>query len=366
MDFQINVNRRGKQAVYLQIRDQLKQQILRRRIPADTQLPNVKVIAKLSGCSLRTADFALQALVEDGICYRRPKQGTFVSASAVSDIRHICGIWSVLKPQDIKQNLLTAGLVYEAVRTMEQSSLDVTMFCDDPEDAIRFYDGLPGFDFNGLLVVEPENFPRMVQLAVDFPHIRFVMLNFHLQFPENCPQNIFSVTNNDSLGSFMLVRHYYSIGIRKIAVFKMNLPYNDLTYQERVNGFLRAADAFHLPLHPEKDIVNCRIAESHMIPEAGYQTAKQYIEAGNMPDAICSVNELMAQGIYEFLKEKGLAGRIRVSGYGISSAETEKQRSFDSVIVDYPAMSRVGVEILQQGKTFSQRIMLQPRLSLVK
>lgn len=366
MEFQVNINRKGKQPVYLQIRDQLKQQIIRRRIPADTQLPNVKIIAELSGCSLRTADLALQALVEDGVCYRRPKQGTFVSPSSVSNIRHICGIWSVLKRQDINQNMLTSSLVHEAVIATEQSSQDITMFCDDPEDTIRFYNGLPTFEFDGLLVVEPENFPRMLELAAEFPHIRFVILNYFLRFPEDCPKNVFSVTNNDSLGSFMLMQHYVSEGIRKFAVFKRDLPYNDLTYQERLNGFLQAVEAFHLPFRPETDIVDCKIMHPDDIPAAGYRAAKQYIEAGNMPEAICSVNELLARGIREYLDEKGLSDRIRVSGYGRSSMNSEEQNLFDSVIVDYPAMSRVGVGLLQQKSADTQRIMLPPQLALIR
>ncbi|MBP1582515.1 MAG: GntR family transcriptional regulator, partial [Victivallales bacterium] len=69
-------------------------------LPDGTALPSVQRIAEAAQVSLRTADLALQELVADGYCFRRPKRGTFFGARAASQVKSLFGLWEAHSPDD--------------------------------------------------------------------------------------------------------------------------------------------------------------------------------------------------------------------------------------------------------------------------
>lgn len=93
MEFNPVIDKNKPEPVYQQIKEQLLKLIRQDNLPPGTLMPSVKLVAAASGVSLRTADQAMQALVDEGICFRRPKKGTFVSGHGLGGgqtaLRHL-------------------------------------------------------------------------------------------------------------------------------------------------------------------------------------------------------------------------------------------------------------------------------------
>ena len=93
MSFRVKIDA-GKNAepVYVQIKKALLDYARDRKFTHGTPMPSVKLIAAGAGVSLRTADHALCALIDDGYCFRRPKKGTFFAENGIAP-RMVCGIF---------------------------------------------------------------------------------------------------------------------------------------------------------------------------------------------------------------------------------------------------------------------------------
>lgn len=83
---------------YIQLRDQLAEFIKANDIASGEQLPDIVSMCRIAGLSNRSVERAYMMLINDGICFRRPKKGTFVRG-AVSPphggVRpRICAIFS--------------------------------------------------------------------------------------------------------------------------------------------------------------------------------------------------------------------------------------------------------------------------------
>ncbi len=65
--------------IYVQLGQQLKEHITRGKLTPGTPLPNIGTIANVAGVSIKTAERALNGLIHDGVCVRRPKKGTYVA-----------------------------------------------------------------------------------------------------------------------------------------------------------------------------------------------------------------------------------------------------------------------------------------------
>ncbi|NVN99123.1 MAG: GntR family transcriptional regulator, partial [Geobacteraceae bacterium] len=66
--------------LYTQLYNQIREQILSGRLPAETRLPSVRDMAIELSASRNTVDGAYQELYAEGYIYSRPRSGYFVSA----------------------------------------------------------------------------------------------------------------------------------------------------------------------------------------------------------------------------------------------------------------------------------------------
>ena len=110
MEFNPVIDKNKPEPVYQQIKEQLLKLIRQDNLPPGTLMPSVKLVAAASGVSLRTADQAMQALVDEGICFRRPKKGTFVSGHGLAAVKPLCGIWCTHNRNSMHQDLLISQL----------------------------------------------------------------------------------------------------------------------------------------------------------------------------------------------------------------------------------------------------------------
>ncbi len=75
----IILDKNSSDAIYVQLSNQLKNYIAKKNLEPGAMLPDIKTIARSAKVSVKTAERALDKLIKEGICFRRPKKGTFVA-----------------------------------------------------------------------------------------------------------------------------------------------------------------------------------------------------------------------------------------------------------------------------------------------
>ena len=81
--FQINPNSRD--AIYLQLKEQVVRLALAGALAGDEQLPSVRVLARELGINPNTVSKAYQELENEGVLYSVAGKGSFVSGTADAD-----------------------------------------------------------------------------------------------------------------------------------------------------------------------------------------------------------------------------------------------------------------------------------------
>lgn len=76
------INQKDRRYYYLQVKEKLKEGILKEEIVRGNSLPTIREIGEKFGVSLVTVSKAINELVEEGILYARPKKGIYLSENA--------------------------------------------------------------------------------------------------------------------------------------------------------------------------------------------------------------------------------------------------------------------------------------------
>ena len=79
--------------IYIQLKNQVKHFIVDNGLTKGTALPSIKVIADIAGVTLQTAERGMKELIKEGVCFRRPKKGTFVDDIGLSKQVSCVGIY---------------------------------------------------------------------------------------------------------------------------------------------------------------------------------------------------------------------------------------------------------------------------------
>lgn len=134
----ISIDKVSEKPVYTQIADNLEKIISRDNLSPGTPLSSVQNIAESAGVSLRTAERGLNELVKRGICFRRPKRGTFVGKAVSVKTQCIAALCHPLGhnsfEKDIVQSLIFRGISAAA----SDKQTDIVYLQADPENSLNF------------------------------------------------------------------------------------------------------------------------------------------------------------------------------------------------------------------------------------
>ncbi len=125
----ININRARKQALYMQIAEQVKEQISDGRLPANTRLPTVRQFATQLGVTRLTIQNAYGELQADGWIEATVGRGTFVSPS-IQPMTLTPTIGQYLTPDNAINDMLELDQVV-GVRSMAMAHPDPNLFPTD-------------------------------------------------------------------------------------------------------------------------------------------------------------------------------------------------------------------------------------------
>lgn len=341
-----SISEHSDKAIYIQLKYAIKENIINGKYPPLSKLPTISEIASASGVSMRTVYIALQELIDEGICFRRPKKGTFVSDIPNVLKSQLCGVITNISPiANPLRTLLYCGIVESAaVNNISTFTINIpdSEKKETPADIIRRFDNGNEFDMNGIFMITQFYNNEIRKIAEQFPEKRFFYLNYQGEWLKNLPANMAAVVNDDFAGAYNLAKYISAeYKIKNAVILTIPLPNGDLTYFERVDGMRKALAEENIELISEI-VINSKFSHFNGQLNAAFETVKQFFDRGGRTDFILCVNDLFAQGAKNAVEECGLKGKIHVSGY--DCLFNQLNHDFPTVRVAYTEMGRIALQ----------------------
>ena len=364
LDF--HITEASEDAKYTQVKETIAAAIQNGQLEPLSKLPPISQIARDAGVSLRTADLALQSLINEGFCFRRPKKGTFVAAGKRFNRQSICGVLGNLDPINYPIHaLLYVGIMETSIRrnvptltiplpsgVKEQSS---------PEQIISHCDKSREFALKGVFIMNPEYFHQGIELAKAFPQKRFFLLNYEMNDFHKLPNNMAAVINDNYRGACRLAERVFGqYQPKTVSFFTHSLKAcNDITYRERERGVRDAAKAAGVKV--TQTILNpVSIGSAAGQMDFARETVLNFLKS-KKTDFIFAANDYLALGAQKAIEELGMTQKIGIAGY--DALATLPGEFFPTVKIPYTEMGKIGLaEMLNPDFRMPQVVKLQPEV----
>ena len=357
---EFNLQRESNIPIYIQLKNVLAEKIGAGEYAALSPLPNIKIIAEKAGVSIRTADLALLELVKEGICFRRPKKGTFVRSAVAK--QPVCGIWTDCDAKSSATHPLPNLFYSRLLADCSQLGITPVMLTGNPTEVIQRYDRSGEFDFRGIMVLDRGIFENAVGLAKNFPDKQFFFLNYFLNSLDCMPNNMTAIINDDYAGAYQLVEYFMASGTEHFMTVSLDLGEHDFTYVERVRGFRQAAADYSLELPDEDVLMLERHPHSTNQRKSAFLAVKRALRSGRCPEVILCVNDMIASGAKQAIISENLTG-IQVAGYDYLLPELSAIGQFVTMQVPYANMAQTALHLLNSPSERREKILkLLPKL----
>jgi len=373
MDFTLNLSDSSREPAYYQIAQQLTQLISSQNIPPNTKLPGITAIAALARVSIKTADLALNELLRRGICYRRPKKGTFVSKREISAKENIIKI-VLLNDEATPVSDLTLGAINQfMIQYCIENRAELRYICDiqaeQKHQAGEYTASQKIYFFYG----NQKNIPP----SNIFPN-KFILLNQHLSqhihAPETDPRLVSAVVNDDFSGGYQLASAMLQAGAR---IFASILFISD-AQKRRLDGFVSALKEKKITIdknliysydpqyidRTEKNSIAAGSGSPQSIRSLGYQAMRSLLTVNPGIHAVSCTNDFLAAGAQEYVIEKDLCGQISVCGYDDIKPELSAGLSYNTVHIDYAAIVRTALKAAENPHRIPKIQLIHPQIIL--
>lgn len=357
-----NITENSGTAIYIQLKNEIKAAIKSGEIPPMSKLPSVSEIAETAGVSLRTADIALKELIREGICFRRPKKGTFAGSDMVYDKHRICGICSNLSFRLPHPYPMYHCFYSGIAETAADIGIETVVMNNDIKKFLCRYEKSQEFDFRGIVAFDFDKFDILAALARDFPHKKFFYLNYCRNNFDIMPENMYAVINDDFKGAYRLVEHFISEQSEKFMILSQKLPGEDYTYKERVRGFLKGMEDYSSDGYDDVIETACG-QDSKQQVEYAFLAVKKALRRGQMPDTILCTNDFLALGALRAAQSE--KADIMIAGYDGAFQNLFGDLYFTTTKVDFYEMARQALMIME-GKleAVSNLIKILPEIQI--
>ncbi len=277
---------------YLRIQRILETQILEGKLPAGSQLPGERALARQFGVSQMTVNRAIQELVRKGRLYRRSGAGTFVT-DAVQPVR-VHGVVLVIPHTEQPQADTYLREPFRAMRNVAQSR-DLTLQVVQAET--DEYEQMAEKHAQGaLLFIAPpvDAFEILARLWQN--GTRLVVMGASWQ------SSPFPCVDSDNFGGARrAVEYLLSLGHRNIAY--LNGWQGSTNCADRLRGYLQAMEKWNAFVSPEW-IVQAG-SDSHLSVEARQQMTDLLIRTERVT-AIFTAGYYLALETLSLLRSLGL------------------------------------------------------------
>ena len=362
IDFKIS--EASENTKYDQVKDSIIAAIRDGRLAPLSKLPPISQIAEEAGVSLRTADLALQSLISEGFCFRRPKKGTFVAAGKRVQKQPICGVLGRIDPVNFPLHALLYAGVMEASIRRNVPTLTIPLPSGEkgpgnPEQMIRSCDRGHEFDLRGVFITDRNYYQYGLKLAKAFPEKRFFMLNYEMDDFRKMPANMAAVINDNYGGACQLAsRIFGQYRPKTVSFLGHSLSCGDITYLERERGILDTAKKAGVKV--TANITNAVSSTRADQIDFAYDAVVKFLKK-KKTDFIFAANDHLAFGAKKAIADLDLNGKTGVAGYDGISLPLEQD--FPTVKVPYTEMGRTALEeMLDPEFRMPQIIKLQPEI----
>ncbi len=346
MNIKFNIKKDSEELLWQQLRNQLSAYISDQRLPVGTKLPNVKDLADMAEVSLKTSERALQALIEEGICFRRPKKGTFVGNQyAAPTISKVCGICH-FNNLDSVENDDIQNLIFQGIKKESENVCDTLFLNGNLEESIRRYLDQRSIDLCGVIMLHWADIVHGVELARSFPRLRFVFTNYQTDDFENTPKNVFGVFNDDFGGAYQLADNLLSRGHEKFGI--ISLDQDNSNYRRRLEGFSSCVKSGGFTIQENHILSAPRDREDYNydeLCELGQNLAAKLLNGKNIPSVIFAPNDHLAEGALIAVEASGLLGKVEVAGYDALNPYRQRIK-FSTVAIDFEKIGRIALKLL--------------------
>ncbi|MBQ6470757.1 MAG: GntR family transcriptional regulator [Victivallales bacterium] len=348
-------------SMHQQLAFALRDEIRRGVYKVGMTLPPVTELARRAGISLRTADLALDFLIKEGLCARRPKKGTFVIANGGQFLsRGICGVWSQFDPNNVTEHPLSFELYNGILEAASKLGTAITVMANGAEDMVTRYQRSPEFDFRGVLTLDSENYEATLSLARSFPEYRFAFLNYMLGTFDMMPQNMFAVVNDDYCGGRTLAHHHLKCGRKRFALLSRELPPHDMVYHERMRGF-EDEIAANGGVLCAREIMPMTTTTDEM---AQWEECF-LVRLGNMTERVevlLCTSDIIAILACKYQNEHSELSDVQISGYDNFLPDFHTSPEHVCIRVPFRKIGRKALECLMQGEVHGQVVKLPPEI----
>lgn len=362
----IKVDKSSPIPLYKQVKLQLRSHFIEANMEAGSALPDIKSIADIAGVSLATVDKALKGLIDEKICYRRPKQGTFIgNLNHLNEQKAICGICHSSGLNSFENDLIQT-LIYQGIsEAAARKNIDIFFLPPEPSSNISFYLARSKLDLKGVIMLHWGELQTGMKLAQSFPGIKFVYLNYNLDGFELTPPNVYGIFNDDYSGAYHAVEHLITaVGHRNIAALSTSI-WNE-NYRQRLAGYRDAL--LHNGIMYKSELVYEESSDGYLNREVGEKMAGQMLKSGKLPTACFCVNDSIAEGVVRYLRSIGEDGLIEVFGYDNLVPHISRDYGFGTVKINFNKMGERAVDILinNQNMNFPKVLNIAPQLLIRK
>ena len=353
----ISVMRTGRLPVYIQLKNTILADIKNGKYPEGTALPAVNVIADAANVSVRTAYLAIQELINDGVCFKRPKKGTFVGNPA-NFIKHpVCAVWTTYSVDAPFQYPLSSIFYCGLLQGCTENNITPVLVGAYPEAVIKRYNRSKEFDLKGVLVLEPDKFSDAVELAKKFPDKKFFFVNYVMQKMDDIPPNMTAIVNDNYNGAYKMAEYLISLNCRDFIFMNTQLHFDDRTYHNRMRGALAALKEHSLKINKKDIFVLNRTGQS----EQAFAIMIELLRSGRRPHAVFCVNDLIAAGVSRALAAEKITD-IEVTGFDYLYPHIAEQWKFTTMRVQYSKMVLEALRCCNSDKNVGKIIKLQPEI----
>lgn len=270
-------NENGKpNRLYLQIAEKVKGIIQSRRLQPHDPVPSEGELAKLFGVSRMTSKLALEQLAQQGLVYRLPRRGTFLTGQqeAVSNNQHI-SLEKVSAPIEEKKNKqiaiivphmsdYTSRIIVSAEIEARKYDYDLILkISRDKEDEDLCLQRLVDEGIDGIILFPQGRRTCSEQvLRLKLRHFPFVIIDrlFH-EVQMDC------VYHDHFQGSYQMTGYLIEKGHFEIGY--ISNPMDDITSrEERYQGYIQALLDYAIPVKKEYILIkseSCDPSRAHEI-----------------------------------------------------------------------------------------------------
>lgn len=353
----------SSEPLFRQIYRIILSEIVAGKYPPGAKLPGLTTLATRFGVSIIPVNRALDELIRQGYCTRRPKQGTFVSLAIPEPERTDSGKVIILYAEQVNSEHDPVSVpFYSHICKIIEHTTQASLLIISGTDATAQLENqleLRRSECLGVIVIFSRSFESLLGRAHRNPGVSFVLLNYNYpHFAELAPPNLTGVFNDEFCGGYLACSHLIGGGHRRFGILQYEV--GNENYRLRIAGF-QQAHADSQTILAANSILDVGVSLPPV--ERGFSGIAALLEQNPRLDAVFCVNDLLAAGACKYLVMNNIRSGVEVVGYDNNIPELHKMNRFATISINTEMMAVAAVKMLLKPSGYqAKQLLIAPQL----